>query len=173
MGTVTTAGADTVVLRMHDGSLLQLYTNTDSRIWHGKWGNNISLVKPGDQVVVRYQRNPSGHLMISDLYDNIEHIWGQVTNLTRTGIKVLTNPNADPQSAYQRRVVDIIFGSDTKFQSSTAKDIRVGRFVDIIALRMPNELQAVRVIVYDGHVPVELLPGTPMVPSNGHSGQDH
>ena len=95
-----------------------LYADKDNKIWRGKTTNALSVVQPGDDVIIRYRRDPDGRLSILDLSANIEHVWGNITTVARGEFEVDENPNADPQSGYRRGKRQIEFDSDTEFQGS-------------------------------------------------------
>ena len=97
-----------------------------------------------------------------------EHVWGRVSAMTKSGFEVDQNFNADPQSGYQRRKRQITFNSKTKFEASARQDLRVGRTVDIIGLETTDSgVQATRVIVYDGNVPVRMPAGARVIAPDG------
>ena len=82
----------------------------------------------------------------------LEHVWGRVSAVTKSGFEVDQNFNADPQSGYRRGKRRITFNSKTKFEESTREDLRVGRTVDIIGLETTiSGVEAARVIVYEGN----------------------
>ena len=99
---------------------------------------------------------------------NIDHIWGRITKVTKGRFEVDQNFNADPQSAYRRRMREITFDAQTKFQSSAPEDLRAGRTVDIIGIKTSeSQVEATRVIVYEGNKPVGMRPGMKIVAPDG------
>ena len=78
------------------------------------------------------------------------------------------NFNADPQSGYRRGKRQITFNAKTAFEGSARQDLRVGRTVDIIGLETKDSgVQATRVIVYDGKVPVRMPAGARVIAPDG------
>jgi hypothetical protein len=151
MGTATTITPDQLVVRTGAGSTT-LYSDDQTEVWHGESGKVLTVVQPGDKVLIRY-RQDSTRPVIVDLYANITHVWGRIIAVTKTGFEVDQNFNADPQSAY-RRARQIAFNSDTQFEESVRPDLRVGRTVYVAGLETTDSsVQATRVIVYDGILP--------------------
>jgi hypothetical protein len=166
-GKATGVAGDRITVQSGPISTL-LYADKDSKIWRGKTTNALSVVQPGDDVIVRYRRDPAGHFVILDLSANIEHVWGNITKVARGEFEVDENPNADPQSGYRRGKRQIVFDSDTEFEGSAAEDLRIGRNADIIGLKLDGaRVQASRITVYEGNSPVRMPPGARVVVPNG------
>jgi hypothetical protein len=80
-----------------------------------------------------------------------------ITKVTGTTFEVLTNPNADPQSAYKKESKTIRIGAETSFVASASEDLKVGRNVQVVGRELGNgEIQATLVTVYDGNTPVRM-----------------
>jgi Domain of unknown function (DUF5666) len=97
----------------------------------------------------------------------LEHVWGRISALTKSGFEVDQNFNADPQSGYRRGKREIKFNSKTKFEESAREDLRVGRTVDILGLETSSGVQATRVIVYEGNRPVRMPAGARVIAPDG------
>ncbi len=99
----------------------------------------------------------------------VEHVWGRITALNKSGFEVDQNFNADPQSAYRRGKRQITLNSTTKFEESARLDLRVGRTVDIIGVETTTNsgVQAKRVIVYEGNRPVRMHAGARVISTDG------
>lgn len=98
----------------------------------------------------------------------VEHVWGRISAVTRSGFEVDQNFNADPQSGYRRGKRQITVNSQTRFEGSARADLRVGRTVDIIGVeRTTSRLQAARVIIYDGNRPVRMPAGARVIAPDG------
>src|SRR5580658_5547308 len=98
----------------------------------------------------------------------LDHVWGRITAVSKSGFEVDQNFNADPQSGYQRRKRQITLNSETKFEASAPQDLRVGRTVDIIGIGTTSSaLRATRVVVYDGNAPVRMPAGARVISPNG------
>ena len=90
----------------------------------------------------------------------LEHVWGRITAVNKSGFEVDQNFNADPQSGYRRGKRRVTFNPTTKFEESARQDLRVGRTVDIIGIERANSgVQAARVIIYEGKRPCECALG--------------
>lgn len=98
----------------------------------------------------------------------LEHVWGRISAMTKSGFELDQNFNADPQSGYRRGKRQITFNSKTKFEESARQDLRVGRTVDIIGIETTNSgVQATRVIVYEGNRPVRMRAGARVISPDG------
>ncbi|MES1260296.1 MAG: DUF5666 domain-containing protein [Acidobacteriota bacterium] len=96
---------------------------------------------------------------------NIDHITGRITEVRAGGFQVDQNFNADPQSGYRRRYREIVLKPATVFEGSAPEDLRVGRTVDVIGLKVDQtRVQATRIIVYEGRRPVRMQPGRVVLP---------
>ena len=166
VGTARTITRDQIVIQTAAGSTL-LYVDKETKIWRGQSGHVLTVVRPGDEVLVRY-RQTSNRWVAVDLYANITHIWGRITAVSTGGFEVDQNFNADPQSGYRRGERQITLSSDTQFEDSVRQDLRAGRTVDIIGLKMTDSVvQATRVIVYEGNVPVRMPAGARVIRPDG------
>jgi hypothetical protein len=146
VGTARTITRNEIVVQTGAGATL-LYADNETKVWRGQSGNVLTVVRPGDEVLVRY-RQDSNRLVIVGLYANITHVWGRITVVTKDGFEVDQNFNADPQSGYRRGKRQITLSSGTKFEESARQDLRAGRMVDIIGLETTDPgVQATRVIV--------------------------
>ena len=88
---------------------------------------------------------------------NISNISVVITKVTGNTFEVLTNPNADPQSAYRKENKTIEVNVDTTFESSAQEDLIPGRNVQVVGLELGNgAIQATRVTVYDKNRPVRM-----------------
>lgn len=97
----------------------------------------------------------------------LEHVWGRISAINKSGFEVDQNFNADPQSGYRRGRRQITVTSETKFEESAREDLRVGRTVDIIGRETDSDVQAARVIVYEGNAPVRMTAGARVTAPDG------
>ena len=165
IGTAKTITRDQIVLQTGAGTIL-LYADNETKVWRGKSGSVLTVVQPGDEVLVRYRQDATRPVIL-DLYANITHVWGRVSAVTQGGFEVDQNFNADPQSGYRRGKRQITFDSETEFEGSVRHDLRVGRTVDIIGLETDSDVQATRVTVYDGNAPVRMPAGARVIAPDG------
>jgi Domain of unknown function (DUF5666) len=166
VGTARTITRNEIVVQTGAGATL-LYADNETKVWRGQSGNVLTVVRPGDEVLVRY-RQDSNRLVIVGLYANITHVWGRITVVTKDGFEVNQNFNADPQSGYRRGKRQITLSSGTKFEESARQDLRAGRMVDIIGLETTDPgVQATRVIVYEGNAPVRMPAGARVIAPDG------
>jgi hypothetical protein len=166
IGTARTITRDQIVVQTGTGTTL-LYADDETKIWRGQSSNVLTVVRPGDKVLVRY-RQDSARPVIVDLYTNITHVWGRISSVTKAGFDVDQNFNADPQSGYRRGKRQITLNSDTEFEESARQDLQVGRTVDIVGLETTDSgVQATRVTVYDGNAPVRMPTGARVIAPDG------
>jgi hypothetical protein len=166
VGMARTITRNEIVVQTGAGATL-LYADNETKVWRGQSGNVLTVVRPGDEVLVRY-RQDSNRLVIVGLYANITHVWGRITVVTKDGFEVNQNFNADPQSGYRRGKRQITLSSGTKFEESARQDLRAGRMVDIIGLETTDPgVQATRVIVYEGNAPVRMPAGARVIAPDG------
>jgi hypothetical protein len=98
----------------------------------------------------------------------LEHVWGRISAISKSGFEVDQNFNADPQSGYRRGKRQITFNSKTKFEESARQDLRVGRTVDIIGRETKDgSVQATRIIVYEGNAPGRMPAGARVTAPDG------
>ena len=80
-----------------------------------------------------------------------------ITKVTGTTFEVITNPNADPQSAYKKENKTIRVDRETSFVASASEDLKPGRNVQVVGRELGNgEIQATLVTVYEGNTPVRM-----------------
>jgi hypothetical protein len=76
---------------------------------------------------------------------------------------MLTNLNADPQSAYVKERLKVAVDADTLFDASAKEDLRPGREVQMVGLDPRNgAARATRLTVYEGKRPVRMGNGKVM-----------
>jgi len=89
--------------------------------------------------------------------ENISNFSAVITKVAGTTFEVLTNPNADPQSAYKKESKTIRVDRETSFVASAAEDLKVGRNVQVVGRELGNgEIQATLMTVYEGNPPVRM-----------------
>lgn len=79
---------------------------------------------------------------------------------------MLTNPNADPRSAYVKKELTVTVDADTLFDASDRKDLKAGRDVQMVGLDLRNgTIRATRVTVYEGNRPIRMRDGKVLPPT--------
>jgi hypothetical protein len=92
----------------------------------------------------------------------------RITYVGVNGLQVDENYSAPSESGYRRGLRQIVYDSGTQWEESRPEDLKEGRDVFIIGLKLSGgELQATRITVYDGHKPVRTKPGTRVILPNG------
>jgi hypothetical protein len=167
LGHLTAVSQDKIEVR--DGTGIHaLYSDTASLIWRGKDYRDFSVLHIGDEVQVTYRTDDASRQVVINLYANIHKVDGRITHVGANGFQVDENYNADPHSGYRRGLRQIVYDSGTEWEESLPEDPEIGRDVFIIGLKLSGgELQATRIIVYDGHKPVRMKPGTRVILPNG------
>jgi hypothetical protein len=143
-----------------------LYSDLASNIWRGKDYHDFSVLQLGDEVDIRYRNDAQGRAVVIDLWANIDKVEGRIMRVGRDGFQVDENHSAPQESGYRRGLREIIYDSATRWEDSLADDLRVGRDVFVIGLKLPNgKLEATRVIVYEGQTPVRMKASHMIAPS--------
>ena len=136
-----------------------LYSDAASNIWRGKDYHDFAVLQRGDEVDIRYRNDAQGRAVVMDLWANIDKVEGRITRVAHDGFQVDENYSADPDSGYRRGLREIIYDSGTQWEQSLPEDLKVGRDVFVIGLKLPSgKLEATRVIVYEGYTPVRMKP---------------
>ena len=100
--------------------------------------------------------------MAESVWLNIVNFFGVITKIDGGDrFEMLTNPNADPQSAYVKEKMIVQVDSATLFNDSAKEDLQTGREVQMVGLDLKNGMiQAARLTVYEGNRPVRMKNGT-------------
>jgi hypothetical protein len=167
IGHLTSLSRDKIEVR--DGTGMHvLYSDTASRIWRGKDYRDFSALHIGDEVSVTYRIDGASRQVVIHLDANVDKVEGRITHVGGNGFQVDENYNAPPESGYRRGLRQIVCDSGTQWETSLSEDLKSGRDVFIVGLKLSGgELQATRIMVYDGHKPVRMKPGTRVILPNG------
>jgi hypothetical protein len=79
-----------------------------------------------------------GKLVAEVIWLNIVNFFGVITKVDGGGFEMLTNPNADPQSAYVKKKLKVTVDADTFFEASAREDLKLGRGVQMVGLDLKN-----------------------------------
>ena len=135
-------------------------------VWRGKDYHDFAVLQRGDEVDIRYWKDAQGRAVLLDMWANIDKVEGRITHVARDGFQVDENHSAPQESGYRRGLREIIYDSGTQWEDSLVEDLRVGRDVFVIGLKLPNgKLEAARVIVYEGQTPVRMKPSRIIAPN--------
>src|SRR5207249_9491421 len=75
-----------------------------------------------------------------------KRVWS--SDVCSSDLEMLTNPNADPQSAYVKEKMIVQVDSATLFNDSAKEDLQTGREVQMVGLDLKNGMiQAARLTV--------------------------
>jgi len=142
--------------------LLTFSADAETEIWKGKTFHDLSPVQVGDDLWARCHRDPSGKLVAESVWLNIVNFFGVITRVDGGDrFEMLTNPNADPQSAYVKKKMIVQVDSATLFNDSAKEDLKTGREVQMVGLDLKDGMiRAARLTVYEGKRPVRMPNGT-------------
>jgi Domain of unknown function (DUF5666) len=100
----------------------------------------------------------------------IVNFYGVITGVTNGEFQILTNPNADPQSAYKQERKTIDFDRATAFEGSAQDDLKVARGVQVVGLAQKDgKILATKIVVYEGNAPVRQRKDLPVVLPKGQT----
>jgi hypothetical protein len=137
-----------------------------TEIWKGKTFHNLSPLQIGDDLSARCRADASGRLVAEVIWLNIVNFFGVITKVDGGGFEMLTNPNADPQSAYVKKQLKATVDADTLFEASAKEDLKLGRGVQMVGLDLKNgTVMATRLTVYEGNRPVRMGSGRVLPPT--------
>jgi len=146
--------------------LVSLTIDDNTEIWKGKYVHDLSSVETGDDIAARCRTEASGTLVATSLWLNIVNLFGVVTKTGDGQFEILTNPNADPQSAYKKEIRIVELDGDSTFDSSAKEDLKPGRGVQVVGLRLKNRnVRAAHITVYEGNRPVRMGNGKVVLPN--------
>ena len=170
-GTVSTVSGN--VVEVNGAHAVAMYVTPDTEVWKGKVFHDASPVEVGDSITAQYHIDASGRAIADAIWLNITNVYAVITKVTDSGFEVFTNPNADPASAYRKEIRKVAIDANTAFEESAREDLKPGRNVQIVGLRIGGlrtgngEIQATRVIVYEGNHPVRMRAGAVVRAPNG------
>jgi uncharacterized protein DUF5666 len=137
-----------------------------TEFWKGKTFHDLSPVQIGDDLSARCRADASGNLVAEVIWLNIVNFFGVITQVDGGGFEMLTNPNADPQSAYVEKKLKVTVDADTLFEASAKEDLKLGRGVQMVGLDLKNgTVMATRLTVYEGNRPVRMGSGRVLPPT--------
>jgi hypothetical protein len=158
IGTVKAISGNQISVESGDRTII-VATNAHTEVWKGKTSHDLSQVQIGDDFAGRCRADGSGRLVAELIELNVVNFSGVITKVDRGGdsFEMFTNPNADPQSGYEKKNLGVVVDADTLFDSSAKDDLRVGRDVQMVGLDLRNgTTRATRIVVYEGNRPVRL-----------------
>ena len=134
-----------------------LYFDASSAIWRSKDYHDFSVLQVGDEVSIRYRNDAPSRAVVIKLWANAGKVEGRITSVGRDEFQVDENYNAAPDSGYRRGLREVAYDSGTGWVDSLAKDLKVGRDVFVIGLKLRDgKLEATRVTVYEGQMPARM-----------------
>jgi hypothetical protein len=142
-----------------DGKLVDVIADGRTEIWKGRTFHDLSPIQVGDDFSSRCRADESGKLVAEAIWINIVNFFGLITDVDTGSFMILTNPNADPQSAYVKMSLRILVDENTVFSESAKDDIKVGRDVQMVGLDLNNgTVRAAKLTVYENKRPVQMGP---------------
>jgi hypothetical protein len=146
--------------------IIAVATDDHTEVWKGKTVHDLSPVQIGDEFSARCRADASGKLVAEVIWLNIVNFFGVITKVDGGGFEMLTNPNADPQSGYVKKKLQVSVDADTLFDASAKEDLKLGRDVQMGGLDLKNgTIRATRLTVYEGNRPVRMGNGKVLPPT--------
>ena len=140
-------------------------TDGDTEVWKGKTFHDLSPVQIGDDFSARCRADSLGRIVAEVIWLNIVNFFGVITKVEGGSFEMLTNPNADPRSAYVKKKLTVVVDADTLFDASAMEDLRPGREAQMVGLDLKNgAVRATRLTIYEGNRPVRMRGGTVVAP---------
>jgi hypothetical protein len=165
MGRLAAVSADSIELQDSRGTHL-FFRDEGSTVWRGQERHDFSALRINDEVLGRYRLDASSRAVVIKLWANIDKVEGRITSVGGNGFQVDENYSAPPDSSYRRGPRKIVYDSGTTWEGSEAQDLKVGRDVFVIGLKLPSGvLEATRVIVYERSAPVRMKPSRIILPN--------
>ena len=109
IGTVK-AIADNVISVASGTRMEMVVTDGNTEVWKGKTYHDLSPVQIGDDFSARCIRDASGRLVAEVIWLNIVNFFGVITKVDSDTFEMLTNSNADPNSAYVKKKLKLLVG---------------------------------------------------------------
>ena len=132
------------------------------RVWKGK------SIEPGDRAIVNYHVEAPGKAVADEFWLNLENHYAVITRVNGTSFDVLTNPIADPKSAYKQENRTVRIDAGTVFEASAREDLKPGRGVQVIGVDDGNgAILATRLVIYEGNRPVRMRSDARVTLPNG------
>jgi hypothetical protein len=156
VGTVKAVSGNTISVEA-GAHVTNIITDEHTEIWKGKTFHDLSPVQTGDDFSARCRADASGKLVAELIWLNIVNFFGVITKADGDSFEMLSNPNADLQSAYVKKTLKVSVDADTVFDSSAKEDLKVGREVQMVGLDLKaGRILATRLTVYEGNRPVRM-----------------
>lgn len=144
--------------------LVSVTIDDNTEIWKGKYVHDLSSIEIGDDIAARCRIESSGRLVAQFVIFNMTGFDGVTTRTGESEFEVLTNSTGDPKSPKVVRIVEL--DGDTSFESSAKEDLKPGRKVKVVGLRLKNgNVRAAHITVYDGNRPVRMGNGKLILPN--------
>src|ERR1035437_3448138 len=104
--------------------IIAVATDDHTEVWKGKTFHDLSPVLIGDDFSARCRADTSGKLVAELIELNVVNFFGVITKVDVGGerFEMLTNPNADPQSGYVKKKLQVSVNADTLFDASATED---------------------------------------------------
>jgi hypothetical protein len=141
---------------------MEVTTDPHTEVWKGQTFHDLLQIRIGDGFSARCGTDENGKLGAEAVWLNIINFPGGITKLGGDGFEMLTNPNADPHSAYEKKTLKVVVDANTEFDDGAKGGLKVGREIQMVGLDLKNgTVRATRLTVYEGNRPVRM--GDPKV----------
>jgi hypothetical protein len=146
---------------------LRITLAPSGKVWRKTTRNDFSALRVGDEISVRGYRLALGELQATDIWANIDKVFGRITDVHDNQIRVLLS-NPEPHGEMNTVTVD----GDTVTECERPlpmSDVQKGRFIEAIGLRMPDgSIAATRATVFVDKRPVCMPPDVKIIDPQGN-----
>src|SRR5690348_2925401 len=103
IGTVRAVSGNSISVDS-DGKIVDITVDPNAEVWKGKVFHDLSPVQIGDDLSARCRNIASGKLACKAIWLNIVNYFAVITKVQNDSFEILTNPDADLQSAYVKDI---------------------------------------------------------------------
>jgi hypothetical protein len=108
--------------------------NSDTKIWRGRYVS-LNQLHVGDDVMVWFVANGSGGAIATNIAANITRLDGTITIVRAHSIEIVGGGGAGEADGH----VQVFMDDHTMFAQGTAKDLKVGRVVEVTGLDLGHK----------------------------------
>jgi hypothetical protein len=165
LGIVTGTDRNAIYLRGATGPIA-IRTVPDTRIWKGEDGVDIAVIRTGDEVAARGNRDPDGTFIAFEIWVNITSLNGVIEWIDGNSVTVRTIQNDERSEIRQITITGKTLASRENLLRKS--DLQAGRIVHVIGLSLEDgTIQASRIVVYVNGRPVDVKAGKYKDPGTG------
>jgi hypothetical protein len=146
-GVIVAVQGRTIYAQNSAGPLTISVANVAS-IWKKAVSADISVLKVGDDILVRGTLDPSGNFVAREIWANLVSYFGTITTLSGASIQIL-QPNGD------KKIVRFDEVTQNGYGVLAGADLKIGRTVQVIGMMsVDGTIEATRINVYENGRPL-------------------